>query len=117
MAIWHEEKANCFIIHVNVDEPAESDLDRIRQVLTVAFLHNHYHIVLDISQCKMIDSYFIGLLISTFREIREFGGKICLAGPSEHVIHALQIIRLDKVMAICPTIDEAIQCLTAKESV
>lgn len=108
MAIWHEEKQECFVIHVDEEDLADEDLDRIRQVLTVAFLHKRYNLILDISVCRMVDSYFIGLLISTYREVRELGGNLRIVGANEQVWHAFEVIRLNRVMDICEDMDEAL---------
>lgn len=108
MAIWREEKNDCFIIHVDEPEPNERDIDRIRQVLTVAFLNQKYKLIFDLSSCQMINSFFIGLLIGTYREITDLGGTMVISGVSPEVMSVLKIIRLDDVMEIFPSIDEAV---------
>ncbi len=108
MAIWHETKNNCFIVHVDETELTEEILDRMRQILTVAFLSRQYNLILDLSVCLMIDSYFIGLLISTYREVKELGGGLRCVGVSGQVSHAFEVIRLNQVIDVCTTIDDAI---------
>jgi len=80
----------------------------MRQVLTVAFLNRLYNLVFDLSACTMIDSYFIGLVISTFREVKELGGNLKCAGVSGQVAHAFEVIRLNKVVDLHETVDDAI---------
>lgn len=109
MAIWHEQKDNCLVIHIDESELTEDILDRMRQVLTVAFLNRLYNLVFDLSACNMIDSYFIGLVISTYREVQELGGNLKCAGVSGQVAHAFDVIRLNKVVDIYETVEEAVQ--------
>ncbi len=109
MAIWHEQKPNCFIIHIEETDLSEEIVDRIRQILTVAFLNQKYNLIFDMSSCMMIDSYFIGLLISTFREVRELGGKIICCGLTAQVEHAFDAVRLNQLVEIYPSIEDGMQ--------
>ena len=77
MAIWHEERGDIFVIHIDEEELTDEIVDRMRQVLTVAFLNRKYSLIFDLSSCSLIDSYFfIGLIISTYRELQEMGGTL-----------------------------------------
>lgn len=117
MAIWHEKKDNCFVIHVDEMDLTEEILDRMRQVLTVAFLSRQYNLILDLSSCRMIDSYFIGLLISTYREVKELGGDLKCVGVQGQVAHAFEVIRLNQVIDVFKNIDDALEIYSlGKES-
>jgi len=114
MAIWHEQKPNCFIIHIDEPDLTEHLLDRMRQILTVAFLHQRYQLILDFSACSMIDSYFIGLLISTHRELRDLGGELKCAGVSGQIAHAFDVIRLNQVIGMYQSVEEAAQAFSER---
>ena len=114
MAIWHEQLSNGFVIHVEEPELTEDILDRMRQVLTVAFLSRQYNLIFDLSSCVMVDSYFIGLLISTYREVKELGGSLLCVGLSGQVDHAFEVIRLKQVVNIFDTVEEAVRHLNKK---
>lgn len=109
MAIWHEQKTNCFVVHIDETDLTEEILDRMRQVLTVAFLSRQYNLVLDLGVCKMIDSYFIGLLISTLREVKELGGSLKCAGVTGQIQNAFEVIRLNQVIEIYDSVEKAIE--------
>ena len=96
------------VVHVDETDLTEEILDRMRQVLTVAFLSRQYKLILDLSACQMIDSYFIGLLISTYREVKELGGNLKCVGVNGQVAHAFEVIRLNQVIDVCKAIDEAV---------
>jgi len=57
----------------------------------------------------MIDSYFIGLLISTYREAKELGGNLVCVGVNGQVAHAFEVIRLDKVVEVYATLEDALE--------
>ncbi len=117
MAIWHEQKSNCFVVHVDEPELTEHILDRMRQVLTVAFLSRQYNLIFDLSSCVMIDSYFIGLLISTYREVKELGGSLQCVGVTGQVDHAFEVIRLKQVVDVFATVNEAVDHLNKKAEI
>ena len=109
MAIWHEQKPNCFVIHIDESNLSEDIVDRIRQILTVAFLNQSYKLIFDMSSCTMIDSYFIGLLISTYREVRDLGGTITCVGLTGQVAHAFEAVRLNQLVSVYDTLSEALK--------
>ncbi|MBZ0256239.1 STAS domain-containing protein [bacterium] len=97
------------MIHIDELHLSEEIIDRVRQVLTVAFLNKHFKVILDLEGCTMIDSFFIGLIIQTYRELRELGGNLRCASVNENVKHAFEVIRLNQVIDICETVDDAIE--------
>ncbi|MGC9327176.1 MAG: STAS domain-containing protein, partial [Candidatus Hinthialibacter sp.] len=108
MMIRHENKNNYFIIHVDETDLTENLLEPIRQILTVAFLSGKYKLVFNFESCQMIDSYFIGLLISTNREVKELGGNLKCVGVHGQIARAFEIIRLDELIDVYETLEEAI---------
>lgn len=115
MAVWNEERDDCFIIVIDEDNLVESLIDKIRQILTVAFLNNSYKIIFDLSACKMVDSYFIGLLINTQNDLQNLGGSIICAGVKGKIEDAFHVIRLNKVIPMFPTLNEAVEFCGPKQ--
>jgi len=115
MSIEHETRSNAFIITVEDEDLKDEILDRMRQVLTVAFLHRKYHIVFNLSKCTMIDSHFIGLLISTYREVKELGGTLRCVGASGQIKNAFEVIRLDRLVTMHNSIDDALASIPRAE--
>lgn len=115
MAIWHEEREDCFIIVIDETNLTESLIDKIRQILTVAFLNNSYNIIFDLSACQMVDSYFIGLLINTQNDLQNLGGTILCAGVKGQIEQAFHIIRLNKVIPMFPSLEDAVESCRPKQ--
>lgn len=116
MAIWHQTTHDCFVIHIDELHLSEEIIDRVRQVLTVAFLNKHFQVILDLEGCSMIDSFFIGLIIQTYRELRELGGNLRCANVNDNVNHAFEVIRLNQVVDICETVDDAVRKFEAEQN-
>lgn len=116
MAIWHEERDECFIIVIDEINLVETLIDKIRQILTIAFLNNSYTIIFDLSSCQVVDSYFIGLLINTHNDVRNLGGSILCAGVKGQIEQAFHIIHLDNVIPLFSTVNEAVQFCKPKEN-
>lgn len=115
MAIWHEERDDCFIIVIDEVNLVESLIDKIRQLLTIAFLNNSYTIIFDLTSCQIVDSYFIGLLINTQNDVRNLGGSIICAGVKGQIEQAFHIIRLNKVIPVFSTVEHAVDFCRPKE--
>ncbi|MDX9754827.1 MAG: STAS domain-containing protein [bacterium] len=109
MSVWYEHRSTCFVIHVDERDLTEAVVDPVRQIITIAFLHGQYNLLFDLSSCGMIDSYFVGLMISTYREVDKLGGTMICGGVRGQVDQAFRVIRLDQLVDIYPTLDEAIQ--------
>ena len=57
-------------------------------------------LVVDLSGVPFIDSTGIAVLLEYLRDASDFGGKFCVAAPTDHVRHVFEIVRLDEVLPI-----------------
>jgi anti-sigma B factor antagonist len=57
-------------------------------------------LVVDLSRVQFIDSTGIAALLEYLRDASDFGGKFCVAAPTDHVRHVFEIIRLHEVLPI-----------------
>lgn len=108
MAIWHEQRGNCFVIHLDESDLTEKIIDPMRQILTVAFLKKNYNLILDLTQCEMVDSYFVGLLISTHNDIRNLGGRLICVGAKGQIANAFEAIRLNQIIKLYDKLETAL---------
>lgn len=108
MAVWYERLPSCFVIHVDETGLTDDLVDPVRQVITIAFLNNQYNLIFDLSSSVLIDSFFIGLIISTYREVKKLGGTMICGGVKGQVSEAFHIIRLNRLVELCETVEESI---------
>ncbi|CAN5220392.1 hypothetical protein BH20VER2_BH20VER2_14000 [soil metagenome] len=65
-------------------------------------------LVLDFSDVMFIDSCGISALLEYIRDASDYGGVLCLAAPSKAVEPILEVVRLETVAPVLPTIEEAV---------
>jgi anti-anti-sigma factor len=88
-------------------EPCEIGLRRI--------LAGHPKLlILDLSQLSFVSSLGMGLLISTGRSVKLWGGTVCLAAGQPLVLESLQRARLLDVLKHYPTVEDAVQANGSK---
>jgi anti-sigma B factor antagonist len=66
------------------------------------------HLIADLSQVDFLDSTGLGALIGGLKRLREAGGSLTLVIVAPRILRLFQITGLTKVLAIHPTVAEAI---------
>jgi anti-anti-sigma factor len=64
-------------------------------------------VVLDMSGVNMIPSFSVGMLVALWRQLGKSKQRFILVGLQPKVRETLAICRLDKVLEICESVDEA----------
>lgn len=64
--------------------------------------------VVDLSEVRYISSSGIGLLITMLTKMRNVGGEVYLASPSEHVKKLLIITKLNNIFTVFESMEEAV---------
>ena len=78
-----------------------------RKILLDAVTRN-LPMVVDLSGVHYIDSSGVASLIEAFQKARKSGHKFVLAAVSESALRVLNLARMDKVFAICPSVAEGL---------
>jgi anti-sigma B factor antagonist len=68
-------------------------------------------LVVDLSGVPFIDSTGIAVLLEYLRDASGFGGKFCVAAPTDHVRHVFEIIRLQEALPIFESTAAAIAAM------
>jgi anti-sigma B factor antagonist len=69
-------------------------------------------LVVDLSGVPFIDSTGIAVLLEYLRDASGFGGKFCLAAPTDHVRHVFEIVRLEESLPIFASTAAAIAAVS-----
>lgn len=64
--------------------------------------------VIDLAKVTRIDSSGVGSLVSALRNCRDEGGELKLAEPSDHLRKVIEMMGLEQVFQIHPTVEAAI---------
>lgn len=83
--------------------------DRIRALAA----SGQNHIVIDLGRVKFVNSCCLGSLVSALTTLRRANGDLRIVGVNETVMKILSLTRLDKILAIYPSLDEALKTLHA----
>ncbi|MBQ1023272.1 STAS domain-containing protein [Micromonospora sp. C95] len=68
-------------------------------------------VVVDLTHVQVIDSLGLGMLVRAHRDVRERGGRLCLAAPSRFIRTVLHTMKLDGVFPIFDSLDAALDQL------
>ena len=91
--------------------PLEGEIDlhvspRLQSSLARMIAKRPEHVVVDLSGVTFIDSSGLAVLINAVQDIKEYGGKLTLAGINNNVRSIFEIARLDQFFLIDPRDDE-----------
>jgi anti-sigma B factor antagonist len=64
-------------------------------------------VVLDCSELTFLDSSGLGILLVGFKELRERGGRLCLAAVQPPVEYVLRVAAVDQVMDVYDSVAAA----------
>ena len=70
-------------------------------------------VLVDLDGLTLIDSSGVGVLISLFKRVRGGGGQVCFAGVKAQPKEVFRLLRLDRSLDICATVDDAMKKLGA----
>ena len=101
------ENDQCICVKLQVDALDVSTISSFRS-LYEEFLDKSARIVLDMSEVEFIDSTGLGGLLSLMRMCIERNGDMHLICLQEQVLSMLRLVRMNKVISIYETLDEAL---------
>lgn len=70
-------------------------------------------VLVDLDKLTLIDSSGVGVLISLFKRVRGQGGQVCFSGVKAQPKEVFRLLRLDRSLDICATVDDALKKLGA----
>lgn len=93
---------------VQLDGAASVDqIDRIQMQFMRITAQHPKSVVIDMSKLSFIASLGMGALVALNRDIAKQGGKVKFAGVGPLVLEALQRARLDALLELHATVEEA----------
>ncbi|MFA7237651.1 MAG: STAS domain-containing protein [Phycisphaeraceae bacterium] len=94
---------------VQLDGAASVDqIDHMQMQFMRITAQHPKRVVIDMANLSFLASLGMGLLVAINRDIARQGGKVKLAGVGPLVLEALQRARLDALLELHATVDEAL---------
>ena len=84
---------------------------QVRDHLVRLMDEGHHRLVLDLSAVDFIDSIGLGVIVGMVHRLRPHDGSLAMAAPSPQARNVLQITQLVRVVAVCDTIEAAINAV------
>ena len=81
---------------------------QVRQALVEAQYSAASRVVLDLAGVEFSDSMGLGVIIGGLKRARSHEGELVLVCDRERILHILEITRIDQIVTVHPSIDEAI---------
>jgi anti-sigma B factor antagonist len=79
----------------------------LRSVLQAKINEHCPALIVDLAQVSFIGSTGLSVLVEYFRDCGRYEGVLCLCGLSDDLKEIFQIVRLDRIIPMFATVDEA----------
>ena len=86
---------------------AGTNLRSVEFAIQKLFEEGRRKIVLDVSHVDFLDSSAVGMLIVSSAQMKRLGGKMLIAGAQNRVADMFEIVHLDQVADISPSVAAA----------
>ena len=104
---------NVVIITVNLPSATLQYADEIDSILQHEIKTEHKNIIIDLSQCKFIDSIFLGALIYASKQMKETSGQMRIIEPAKLPQELLSIPTTLHLLELYKSREEAINSFTS----
>lgn len=91
-------------------------LQQIERALAELIESQSKRVALDLSGVTFIDSSVVGTMVMCANKIKASGGTLVLAGPEGVVRQTLTLCRIDKIVPLFASADEAVASFSATNS-
>ena len=108
MIIEEKKNGHVAIINLKGKMAGACEADELHHEVKSLLKKNTNHIVLNMQNVSWIGSLCIGALMREVISARQEEGDVYLASPSQKVIRLFQITKLEGVVQIYPTVEEAV---------
>ncbi|WP_226391083.1 STAS domain-containing protein [Penaeicola halotolerans] len=99
------------LLHLSGDLIGDQDGPRLLEIVNDGINSKITKAIINLEEVRYISSSGIGVLITILTKLRNVGGDIVLAKPSEHVSKLLIITKLNNIFQIYDDVPEALTAL------
>ena len=101
-------KNNDIVVVVLKGRLNSEDCDYLLHCVQKQIEEGYTKLILDCDGLDYITSVGLGMLVRTHSRMLKHGGDVKLAAVHGIVAEAIRLVKLDKLLAIYPTVDEAV---------
>jgi anti-sigma B factor antagonist len=111
MAVGRRVVGNVTVLHASGEFTGGDETDRLRDAILAEAAAGNTLLVLDLSDCRMMNSSGISVLVQAYRNYAARGGEIRLCGLQRRMASQLSTVRLINIFAQHPTVEDAVAAL------
>ena len=101
------------IIDVNSSSATTQHADEFSKIMKAQIKEDRKKIIVDLSQCKFVDSVFLGVLIYASKELKDNDGQLKIVEPAKLPPAIFSISKSLHLLEYFKTKEEAINSLSA----
>jgi len=101
------------IINVNSSSATTQHADEFSRIMKMQINENKKKIIVDLSQCKFVDSVFLGVLIYASKELKDNDGQMRIVEPAKLPPAIFSISKSLHLLEYFKTKEEAINSFSA----
>ena len=110
----HERKSGDIVI-LSIDRTLKGECEsELKNRLDALVREGHLDILIDLKACPYLDSTELGRLIRCHLSVRKAGGRVHLCNLAPRIKILLEITRLDTVLDLFGTEDEALAAMSGR---
>jgi anti-sigma B factor antagonist len=106
VGLWRPREEMCVVALAG--EMDMSNAEELRRELAGRVPSGPYSLIVELSQLSFIDSTGIRAVAAVAGDVKAGGGTVVLAGPTQHVARVFEIVKLDELVAVAPSLEDAI---------
>lgn len=114
MSFFSEKIDDIVIEVVDIDRATFREAEEFKKLLNQDIESGFSKIIIDLSNCKFIDSTFLSTIVSALKRVNKNGGTLKLAGVHDETEALLELTGTVKVFQIYPSKDEALKSFSVQ---
>ena len=93
------------------------DTDKLENVVDGLLSGGKYkRILFDITHSKFIASNIFGVMLACANQLRQSGGIVAIAGPSDHNLDVLKLLSMEQYFQVFKTREDALHAIAPPET-
>ena len=109
MDVNYEKRGEFLVIQLNVRRATADIASTIKERLLAEIKSGSIKIIISLNYVEFVDSSFLGALVAGLKQINLKGGELKIVGLHPHVRVTFELTRLDQMIQIYKTVEEAMR--------
>jgi anti-sigma B factor antagonist len=105
--------SECVVVDISDDKFGYPKTLVLKSHITRLLSSGHRHIVLNLGNVEMLDSFGLAVLISLLKLCKENNGNLTLYGLNQQVTRLIELTHMDRVLEIWETEGQAVSRVKA----